>query len=173
MGSYGDDFVYFIRRSDGEGPFKIGHSEHPEGRLASLMCWSPYPLTIVATIPGHRRLEQRFHAKFADAHSHGEWFRPTPELVWTAHLVARGAFDIETLPAPLHRLKGVPRPRSPASAARYNAWIKIRRLKRAGAEVPDGIWAEISSSTYKISTSDLQARADRAEAYLSTIQRAA
>jgi hypothetical protein len=75
-----DPSVYFVRRADGEGPVKIGCSQSPLTRLAQLTYWAPYPLVLVASVPGDEQLERRFHAKFAADHSHSEWFQPSQEL---------------------------------------------------------------------------------------------
>lgn len=74
-------YVYFIRPVGMVGPIKIGCSELPEGRLASLAAWSPYPLEIVVTIAGGIKLERNIHECFADLHSHHEWFRPGQRLL--------------------------------------------------------------------------------------------
>jgi hypothetical protein len=73
-------FVYFIKPIGMDGPIKIGCSVDPEIRLSNLMVWSPFPLEIVATIPGGYSLERNVHECFADAHSHKEWFRAIPRL---------------------------------------------------------------------------------------------
>ncbi len=74
-------YVYFIKPVGMDGPIKIGCSNLPEGRLASLETWSPVPLEIIFTVPGDFKLERNIHDCFADAHSHREWFKATPKLV--------------------------------------------------------------------------------------------
>ena len=44
--------VYFMRRADGIGPIKIGHSKSPSQRLRSTQIWSPEILEVVASAPG-------------------------------------------------------------------------------------------------------------------------
>lgn len=127
-------YVYFVRRADGEGPVKIGCSRTPALRLQSLMCWAPYRLALVATIPGDSVVERRFHALFRDQHSHSEWFEPTPELVAVMNAVAAGAFDVETLPAP-RMLKQI-NPRPQWVKDRVHAERGIERLAKAGVAVP-------------------------------------
>jgi hypothetical protein len=67
-------FVYFMRPVGMTTPVKIGCSDMPMQRLAALSCWSPFPLEIVATIPGNFVLERNIHACLWDMHSHREWF---------------------------------------------------------------------------------------------------
>lgn len=122
-----ETFVYFLRRADGEGPVKIGCSHWPVGRLATMMAWSPYPLALVATIPGDGKLELRFHALLGSAWSHGEWFHPTPAALGVLERVAAGTFDLAELPA-----KGVrhSRPRT-ASDRKWTDGMKYEnRLRR-------------------------------------------
>ena len=38
-------------------------------------------LILLATRPGGAKLERKLHRRFAAARSHGEWFRPTRELL--------------------------------------------------------------------------------------------
>jgi hypothetical protein len=99
-----DPSVYFVRRADGEGPVKIGCSQSPLTRLAQLTYWAPYPLVLVASVPGDEQLERRFHAKFAADHSHSEWFQPSQELSRVVAAVAAGEFDFDSLPAPVRLL---------------------------------------------------------------------
>lgn len=73
-------FVYFLQPVTG-GPIKIGCSLIPENRLVSLMAWSPHPLKLLAKAPGSMALEGELHKRFKAHRSHGEWFRPAPELL--------------------------------------------------------------------------------------------
>jgi hypothetical protein len=99
--------VYFIRPIGmPQGPVKIGCSCWPDGRRQTLAAWAPYPLEIIAEIDGSLQIERRFHAKFADQHSHREWFTWSPELQTVIDSVAAGTFDIETLPPPKCVTKG-------------------------------------------------------------------
>lgn len=67
--------IYFARCVGTEGPIKIGCSTDPERRVLTLSTWAPFPIEVIATIPGNYILERRVHAHFADLHSHREWFR--------------------------------------------------------------------------------------------------
>lgn len=91
--------VYFMRPVGAEGPVKIGCSTMVEERLRALSPWAPFPLEVVATIPGDTRLEGRFHLKFMADRVHGEWFAASAELSATIAEVAAGKFDIDSLPS--------------------------------------------------------------------------
>jgi hypothetical protein len=79
--------VYFVQ-ADG-GPIKIGLAANPRRRVADLQTSSPYPLRLVATLPGQGAMgESALHAKFAHLRMHGEWFEPAPELL--AYIEANG-----------------------------------------------------------------------------------
>lgn len=115
--------VYFARPVGAEGPVKIGFSVCPEGRLEALTAWSPFPLEIAATIEGDQRLEMAFHTKFAEDHSHREWFKPSPELSQTIEAVRAGTFDTSSLPEP----RRLPAHRKPWTPARRLAASYCRR----------------------------------------------
>lgn len=130
-------YVYFVRRSNGVGPVKIGFSRCPDDRLTGLMRWSPYPLTVVATIRGQMALERQFHALFRDQHCHAEWFEPSAELERIMAAIAAGAFDVATLPAPLALHAGrVCRKWPPLRKARLHAERAMHRLRRQGVLIP-------------------------------------
>jgi len=72
--------VYFVQASN--GLVKIGVSGSPENRLRTLQTMSPVPLRLLLVLQGggaHREAE--LHEQFAEHRSHGEWFRPAPELL--------------------------------------------------------------------------------------------
>ncbi len=71
--------------------FKIGITDEKNltDRLGTLATGNPYPLELVATIPGNWHVEQALHKRFHDAHFRNEWFRPTPELrAWIKEISA-------------------------------------------------------------------------------------
>lgn len=71
--------VYFI--SSGEA-IKIGISTDVVGRMRSLQTASPYPLRLMAFLPGATpRDEAMLHRKFAHLRLEGEWFKPGPDLL--------------------------------------------------------------------------------------------
>ena len=65
--------VYFIQG----GKFvKIGYTEQPVAtRLAAIQTGCPYPLRVLATVPGDTYLERDLHRMFSSWRTHGEWFR--------------------------------------------------------------------------------------------------
>jgi hypothetical protein len=76
----GGTFVYFIA-AHGSGKIKIGCSDDPERRLATLQSGCPVRLTIVGTIGGGFEKEKELHDRFAHLRSGGEWFGAANELV--------------------------------------------------------------------------------------------
>lgn len=92
------NYVYFIRAKGGFGPVKIGYSRVPQTRLETLSTWAPYPLEIVATIPGGLELEVRFHKAFEEHHSHREWFHPCAVIERTIEQIRSGMFEVDALP---------------------------------------------------------------------------
>jgi hypothetical protein len=71
-------WVYFV--SDGIGHVKIGFANNPWYRLVELQCGNALPLTLLATIKGGCDLEKALHARFAEHHVRGEWFRLESEI---------------------------------------------------------------------------------------------
>ena len=92
--------VYFIRPIGMEGPIKIGASDLPVRRRSDLECWCPFPLEIIAEIPGNHWIERQFHCYFAEESMRREWFRWSPRLQATIDAINAGAFDVATLPPP-------------------------------------------------------------------------
>jgi hypothetical protein len=89
-------WVYFARRADGQGPVKIGCSEHPIYRIRAIL--PGHRCELLATVPGAEALERQFHARFADSWEWGEWFRWSDDLAAVIGAVAAGTFDLESLP---------------------------------------------------------------------------
>ena len=74
-----EEWTYFIQSEDG-GPIKIGFTtKEPEHRLCQLQTGSPTKLRIVGLLPVDR--EKDLHKKFANHHSHGEWFNPVRQII--------------------------------------------------------------------------------------------
>lgn len=140
MSRQGATFVYFARLISGDGPIKIGCSLAPQRRVEDLMLWSPYPLELVATMPGGYDLEQRWHRRFAAHHSHHEWFHPSPDLIVAITAVKSGCFRDEMLHVP-------PGTRSIHYRPENGEWISnraaIRRLAKAGLAIPSHITAAL------------------------------
>lgn len=164
--TYNAPSVYFVRRADGVGPVKIGCSEHPEGRLSTLMTWSPYPLAIVATIPGDEKLERRFHALFADSHSHREWFLPSQELEAVLTAIRAGVFDVSVLPEGKCVTAKLAKPLSEESLARSRAIRTLKKLDRAGVDIPEHVRRAAGDLWYKVSSEDVAKRVAIMQRYL-------
>lgn len=73
------EIVYFLRA----GEFvKIGKSTGtPDSRVNQLRTGCPFPIEVMATIPGGLDLERSLHRRFAHCRAHGEWFHATPGLL--------------------------------------------------------------------------------------------
>lgn len=64
--------LYFIR----SGQYvKIGISEAPQRRIASIQTSNPDELEVLAVVEGGAQLEAEMHRRFAALHYRGEWFR--------------------------------------------------------------------------------------------------
>lgn len=97
--------VYFIKPVGQDGPIKIGHSRHPEGRLATYLQWSPVELELVATIKGAGEpLERRIHYYLREDRLHHEWFRPSDRVMFLLWDAETGIFNPDRLP-PLSECK--------------------------------------------------------------------
>jgi hypothetical protein len=92
-----DDAVYFARDVV-SGNVKIGHSYHVGRRLKALERVTGPTFTLVATMPGGRRVEGQIHALLIEDHIGNEWFRPSPRVEALMLAVADGSFDMATLP---------------------------------------------------------------------------
>jgi len=65
--------VYFIQNLQTHA-VKIGVSDDPEGRLATLRTANCDPLALLGTIPGDHTVEAALHARFHFWRTRGEWF---------------------------------------------------------------------------------------------------
>lgn len=73
----GAEVIYFLRC----GPYvKIGRSRQLRNRLAELKTGNPYPLDLIATIPGDKILDAALRGRFAALHHQDEWFHLRDEL---------------------------------------------------------------------------------------------
>lgn len=73
--------IYFVREVTLDGLIKIGCSQGPAARVEQLACWSPRPLTLLASAPGDEKVEKFLHYVFADHYSHREWFHPSTDIL--------------------------------------------------------------------------------------------
>lgn len=67
-------YVYMVGAVNGSY-VKIGYPADPAKRLANLQTANPFPLELLATVPGTVELEGVLHLWFADLRLSGEWFR--------------------------------------------------------------------------------------------------
>lgn len=118
--------VYFIRPIGMQGPVKIGVTSAPRCRLSGLNTWSPFPLEVAAEIAGDRMVERQFHGLFRHLHSHGEWFRWSPELQACIEQIGSGTFDVSALPSPVN-LRTLP-VRKPWTQAQKDA-VRGKRVR--------------------------------------------
>ncbi len=87
--------VYFID----DGFFiKIGFSSEPQKRIVKLQTASPFKLTLVASVPGNKRMETDLHKRFRHLKSHGEWFRGESELRQYIRTMRRPEVSDDTAP---------------------------------------------------------------------------
>jgi hypothetical protein len=89
--------VYFIQGSRG-GLIKIGSSNDPPARLAEFQVNCPVRLRLLGVIWGGGIFREHYlHDEFKHLRQHGEWFRPTPELL---AYIAASATDAADPPQP-------------------------------------------------------------------------
>ena len=74
------DYVYLIRMGRTKF-YKIGKSNDPQGRLASMQTASPYKLKIVHVFKADNAAaaEEALHHRLHEARMEGEWFKLTDE----------------------------------------------------------------------------------------------
>lgn len=87
---YDGKVIYFLACSGMVSPIKIGCSWQPMSRIISLSTWCPFPMEILATVPGDFELERKVQNCFADLHTHREWFRPDPRLTSAIERIKAG-----------------------------------------------------------------------------------
>jgi hypothetical protein len=132
-------WVYFLRAVGLDGPVKIGCSVDPDARRDVYSKISPFPLEVVAKIPGSPSYEWRFHTRFVHLHSHHEWFHAAPELTAAIEQINAGTFDLETLP----RAKPLPGRGPRRLTAESKEWVSLAHryswLRRRGVSTPTEI----------------------------------
>lgn len=134
--------IYFIRPIGMRGPIKIGCSYSPDRRRSTLETWSPFPLEIVAEMPGCMDDERRLHSLFRAQHKSREWFDWTPELQRVVDAVAAGRFDLTSLadavPFPRSRPRNVATFKCPFWRFARSVDARLQSARKRGAS-----WAEI------------------------------
>jgi hypothetical protein len=72
-------YVYFIE-AIGARRIKIGFTKDVRRRLHDLSIGCPFPIELMALMPGSLEDEFTMHKRFGQLHAHGEWFRARPRL---------------------------------------------------------------------------------------------
>lgn len=74
--------IYFVKAAT-LGLIKIGKADNARTRFRTMRTMSPDTLVLLGVMVCKEAgaLERRLHRRFAAHRSHGEWFRPAPELV--------------------------------------------------------------------------------------------
>jgi predicted dienelactone hydrolase len=70
-------FVYFLSSAD---RVKVGYSVEPARRISALSTASPFPIVVIATIPGTEAEERAIHRGLSSSRRYGEWFERTSEV---------------------------------------------------------------------------------------------
>lgn len=93
------EWVYFIMSQSGD--IKIGRSNSPFKRLATIQVGHAEHLTLMAVVLGGAELEREYHERFAAHRIKGEWFHPHGDIIdEIGHI---GAFDQPSPPKPNKR----------------------------------------------------------------------
>ena len=92
--------IYFIAEG-ARGAIKIGLTDDPARRLATLQIGNSRPLRCLGLIYSPQHTEGAWHHRFAAQRISGEWFKRTPELVAAieterTHLLAEHVRDGRT-----------------------------------------------------------------------------
>ncbi len=84
-------FIYVVL-AKGTNRLKIGWTaDSTLGRLQDLQVACPFPLELLAVLPGSMLDERKFHARFRRFRVHGEWFEAsTPVLDFILSLSEQG-----------------------------------------------------------------------------------
>lgn len=118
--------VYFAAAC---GKIKIGCSNDPAARIASVGEWIPFPITLMATMPGGYAMESAIHRMFDDEWSHGEWFNTSSRLLDFIAGVAEGRpLNIDAQEIATRRRIFI--------ADKKRLSHRLNRLRKAGHELP-------------------------------------
>lgn len=130
------EFVYFVE-AETSRLIKIGVARDMTERLRGLQTGSPDKLRVIALIrtADPERLEQVLHLEFRDTRQHGEWFKPSPELV---ALIATRGRTLKQDEQDQHKAKiadwtarGIISSTAPKARAKGNRLTKLARYKLA------------------------------------------
>lgn len=125
--------IYAFRPVGQSGPIKIGSSNQPAGRIASMSSWAPMELEMVFVVDGGLLLEKKVHFHLRQHRLHGEWFAPDDEVLSFVDEVV----STRSIPRYVSEYKG-PIPPSAFDMERYEDMAQKRRdgwtLQRIGDE---------------------------------------
>lgn len=80
-------FVYFVQAEDERGPIKIGFSTNPRRRVEELQTMHTSQLFLLGVVEcTSDATERALHRRFAGSHVRGEWYRPTPDLLFVIEM---------------------------------------------------------------------------------------
>lgn len=146
--------VYFIQSHDPVGHIKIGHSCRPSSRLLAVGIWSPFELSLLATIPATEAHERRFHARFQAHHTRGEWFRDCAEIRECIESIEAGRFDLEGLPDPVDlRYVGREKRGDGLGGVAISITHRLNHLRNRGVTIPTDVEAaatRFSNNPYQV-----------------------
>ena len=108
-------YVYFARDPD-TGLIKIGTTWRVSSRLDCLRRKAP-GIELLASVPGDRRIEERFHTLLAEDHVGHEWFASSPRVQAVVIAVREGWFDLAKLPTGVNPIRSA---RAVAAWARHH-----------------------------------------------------
>ena len=80
-------FVYYAQSESG-GPIKIGYASDVRQRIRDLKREHGALVLLAAESAESQQTETERHKRFASARSHGEWFRPTDELLMHIDMIS-------------------------------------------------------------------------------------
>lgn len=127
-----NQLIYFAASPKEHALIKIGISRKPDARIAGLSAGCPFPVKIIAQIPGTYAVEKNLHRKFSEIRVRGEWFRTDKLLMsFISTTVKVGKFSPDLFEAP----KRLP--------------IRSRRDNRLSAHVDSEI-IEALGGTFKV-----------------------
>lgn len=91
-----DRVVYFIRPGS-VSVIKVGYADSLERRLATLQCGNHLELNVLATVPGGRSLEAKFHYALGLGgwRVRNEWFQLCPVLSEAIDGISDGSLDAD------------------------------------------------------------------------------
>lgn len=78
MSDHHPGFVYFVACGDF---VKIGWSRDWQARIHGLRTSNPNPIEVLLVVTGTRQDECELHCRFQLCRVHGEWYRPTQEML--------------------------------------------------------------------------------------------